>query len=328
MRFAERNLRRIVTMLLLLLSAWRCAGAERMLTLLPDPQDRAAQHLAVMSQRDEVFEGLLYNGGYLSAKGCQPICVANAVIAAFDVQDRQKAADLVKEASQVLVIEQARGTGRMELSRIETLLNVQDRTQQAKQYPQLAATIGGYGREIAVSGNELNAQTVCDYFAQRQTGMLAGRLTVYPDWTALLEIAQQLVGMGLGNARLCLASVSAGSEPSGMPFGSGKGGHYLTLMMHADTFVSQGRIYVLDSLPRALKGEESGYTRVLRKPYPFAMVKTGLAASFEASRISETIIRLTIRDAAAWQDADIKEKAKMLQPVILYGPGILLITAS
>lgn len=325
MRTMKNILRRLAACMLLL-ALCGAAGAEEALTpALSDRQDQAAQRLGVMSQRDETFEGLLYNGGFLSAKGCQPICVANALIAALGVEERETAAALVKETAEVLVIDRARGKGRMELSRVGTLLNAAEREAQAEKYPQLAKAIGGYGKEITVLEGELDAETVRDYFAQRDGGMLVGRMTVHPDWTALLEIAQQLHEMGLDEAKLCLSSVSAGSEPSGMPFGSGKGGHYLSVMMHAGTLYGEGRMYVLDSLPRALYGEESGYTRVLRSPYPFTLEKTGLSASFDAGRISETIIRLTYRDEAAWRRAPLEERARMLRPVILYGPGLLMI---
>ncbi|MBQ7887006.1 MAG: hypothetical protein IJ313_08955 [Clostridia bacterium] len=329
MKKTKDILRRIAAAAALMIAVCSAAGAETVLTpQLTDPQDQAAQRLGVMSQRDGAFEGLRYNGGYLTARGCQPVSVTNALIAALGVEDRQAAIALVKEAAEVLVIERARGTGRMELSRMQTLLSRQDRMAQAQDYPQLAAAVGGYAGEITVLEGQLDATAACEYFMQRPSGMLVGRMTVHPDWTALLEIVQRLHEMGMDGATLCLASVSAGTEPSGTPFGSGKGGHYLTLMMHVDTFAQQGRMYVLDSLPRALAGEESGYTCALRSPYPFSKEKMGFAKAFDAGRISETVIRLTPADEAAWQSASVEQRAKMLAPLILYGPGVLMIAAN
>lgn len=293
-----------------------------------DPQDRMVQQLCVMSQRDKAFEGLLYNGGFLTARGCQPVCITNGVIAALDVQDRETAVNLVKEIAQVLVFEGARGTGRMELDRIETLFSREDRKAQAEDYPQLAEVIGDYEGEIMVLSDQPDAQVVSGYFGKRQTGVLVGRMTVSPSWEALVDMMQRLHEMGMDDVRICLASVGAGKASSDTPLGLGQNGHYLTLMLHVGTFVKQGRIYVLDSLPRALRGEESGYTRVLRRPYPFAEQRREFSRTFNAERISETVIRLAFANEAAWENASIREKARMLAPLILYGPGVLMISAN
>ena len=303
-----------------------CAAQEMHMPQLTDEQDRMAQRLNVMSQQDQIFEGIRYNGGLLTERGCQPVSIANAVIAALGVTDRQEAAALVQEAAEVLVVEQSRGEGRMELARVATLLSDADRMAQAENHPQLAKTIGGYAGEIAVLDTQLNAQNVGEYFLARQDGVLAGKMTVHPDWTSLVQIAQQLHEMGLDDARLCLASVSVGRGSSGLPFGSGKNGHYVTVMMHVGAFMQEGRVYLLDSLPRALKGEESGDDSVLRSHYPFTKRKTDFGQQFSAERIRDTIISLKQRDAALWQEADEKKKAKMMRTMILYGPGRLLVS--
>jgi len=318
--------RRAGALLMLLACIWAGAAAQEMhMPALTDRQDQMVQRLNVMSQWDNVFEGLLYHGGLLTERGCQPVCMANAVIAAFGVTDRQEAAAIVAETAEVLVVEWMRGEGRMELSRMGTLLSAQDRMAQAEDYPQLAQTIGGCAGEIAVLDAQLNAQTVGEYFAQRQGGVLAGGMKVQPDWTALLQIAEQLHTMGLHDALLCLASVSVGRESSGLPFSSGKNGHYVTVLMHVGTFMREGRMYLLDSLPRALKGEESGYDFVLRSPYPFTLKKTGFAQQFSAGRIRDTVISLKQQDTAAWQSASVEEKVKLMRQMILYGPGALLV---
>lgn len=315
-------------MIWLMILACGCAAAQtNLLPALSDAQDQAVQRLSVMSQRDSAFEGIRYNNGHLSARGCQPVCMGNAVIAALDVQDRQTAIELVKESAEVLVIARARGKARMEIPRIETLLSKADRLEEAEKYPRLAEVISAYRGGITVLGSQLDAQTVEAHFAQQPSGMLVGRMTVNPDWTALTEIMLRLHEMGMDDARVCLASVSVGKESSGTPLNLGESGHYVTVLLHPGTFAEQGRIYVLDSQPRALAGEESGYTCVLRSPYPFALKKTGFAEVFDAGRISETVIRLSLADEAAWQSASAQEKARMLNPLILYGPGVLMITA-
>ena len=45
---------------------------EDLYPALEDGLDRAVQQLAVMSQRDEAFEHVAYNGGQLQLRGCLP----------------------------------------------------------------------------------------------------------------------------------------------------------------------------------------------------------------------------------------------------------------
>lgn len=87
-------------------------------------------------------------------------------------------------------------------------------------------------------------------------------------------------------------------------------------------------MYVLDSLPRALKGEEWGYTVTLRRPYAFTMETSEFSRAFDALRIRETVIRLTLKDKALWMESDIEQKAKTLNTLLLYGPGVLMISAN
>lgn len=329
MREFKKNMGRFALCLAMLLLSWSCAAAqENLRPELSDPIDRAVQQLCVMSQRDEAFEGLNYNGGLMIYRGCQPVSLTNALVASMGVTDKQEASEMVIELTHLLVSQKNRKKGRIELERLDELLSQEARLQQAEAYPQLAKVIGGYEGEITLIADALDAQTVGDYFAQHPQDMLVGRLNVYPDWTAMLEIAQRLHEMGLDDAWVSLANVSAGRKNSGTPLGSGESGHYLTLMLHVGSFVQEGRIYVLDSLPRALEGEESGRAFVLRSPYPFTQKRGGFKKLFDAGRISETVIRLTPKDTQAWQSAPIEAREEMLEPLVLYGLGILMITVN
>ena len=317
---------RIVTLLLCMLCVFVPAAAQKQLqSELSDPQAQAVQRLSVMSQQDEALDGVPYNGGFLRGRGCQPVSIANGLIAAFGVEDRQTAIELVKEATQVLVVPWERGTGRMELGRIVNLMSPEERIAEAEEFPYLVALFEDYDGNIVALDEKLSADMVQEHFAGRQSGMLVGDMQVHPDWTALLEIVDRLYAMDMKDAVMTLASVGVGNEESRAPLSTGKNGHYLTLMLVVGSFVEEGRMYVLDSLPRALAGEESGGELVLRQHYPFAKKKSGFAERFDARRIRETVIELRVADRAQWREADIKRKDRMLGPLILYGPGILTI---
>ena len=320
-------MRRILMMILLLLVPL-AARADSLLVPLSDPVDQAVQRLNIMSQQDAAFEGFPYNNGYLAGRGCQAASVANAVIAAFGVEDRETAIEVVRETTSVLVVPHKKNSTRIELTRLPLLMDAQLRAEQAEEYPVLAKVIGGYGGEISIL--ERQADTQAMEALMREIGgafVLSSRMTVHPDWTAMIELMALLDEMGMDDAWVCLANVGVGSEKSGMPLSLGENGHYLTVMMHVSTFMREGRIYVLDSLPRALDGEESGLEHVLRAPYPFTQGWSQFAGEFSAQRIRDTVIRLSLRDTGRWIQADAGGKARILSRLTLFGPGVLMIAA-
>lgn len=293
---------------------------------LEDELDRAVQRLAVMSQRDEAFEHVKYNDGLLKIRGCLPVSMANSVIAALGVSDRETAIGMVKETAELLVFPKSRGKAAAELRYLPTLMSPQERTAQADKYPFMAETMGRYPGEIRFLEDDLSAEALEEQLSAMESPcMLVGRLEVYPDWTEMIRAAAKLDAMGHGDARILIAYAGAGTESSGAPLRSGESGHYLTLMMNVRSFLEEGRIYVLDSLPRAIEGEESGYTMVLRRPYPFWQDRTDFRKMFVAGRISPTVIRLSLQDPAAWQAADAQEKAKQMNNLIVFGRCVVTI---
>ena len=316
-----------IALLLMLLCVFAPALAEDSLyPALEDELDRAVLQLAVMSQRDEAFEHVAYNGGQLQLRGCLPVSMANSVIAALGVTDRETAIGMVKETAELLVFPKSRGKGRVELKYLPPLMSPEERAAQAEDYPFMARTMGGYPGEIRMLEDGLSAEILAEQMeGMQRPGMLVGRLAVYPDWTEMIRVMEQLDAMGLGDARILISHASAGTESSGAPLRSGENGHYLTLLLTVRTFLEEGRVYVLDSLPRALAGEESGYTKVLRRPYPFSQDHTAFRKTFDAGRISPTVIRLSLKDTALWRPADALEKAKQISDLIVFGPCVVTI---
>lgn len=317
----------VCAMLMILLVCGALAQENALRPLLVDPVDAKVQRLHIMSQQDEAFEGIKYNNGFIRGRGCQPLCVSNAVIASFGIEDEQTAAGVVKEATHLLVMPYHHGKDKIELSRMELLLDPAEVAVQQEKYPHLAETIGAYTARTAVENSQMETEGLKAFLAQTDGPfVLASRMTVHPDWTALLEQVAVLHEAGLDEALVCLANVGVGKETAKTPLRLGKNGHYLTILLHVGTFMQEGRMYVLDSLPRALEGEDSGLEYVLRKPYPFTEDKSEFGLTFEGARIRETVIRLSLKDEAAWTQADIAQRAQILEPLILYGPGVLMIS--
>ena len=311
--------------LLVFLGLMASAAAEDALyPLLDDPLDREIQQLAVMSQRDEAFSEFAYNGGLLTIRGCLPVSMANSVIAALGVTDRETAIGMVKEISELLVFPKTRKKGRAELKYLPTLLNPQERAEQKDIFPHMAETMGRYPGEIRFVDGDFHAGTVQEQLQDMEAPcMLVGRMTLQSGWTEMVAVIERLNVLGRQDARILITHAGAGTESSGAPLRSGEHGHYLTLMLHVRSFMEEGRVYVLDSLPRAIKGEESGYTMVLRRPYPFWQEYTAFRKIFEAGRISPTVIRLSLTDTAAWRAGDTAQKAKQIGDLIVFGPCVV-----
>jgi len=321
-------MKRIAAMALLFISAVFAALADdELYPALFDPLDCRVQSLAIMSQRDEVFEGIQYNGGKLTLRGCLPVSMANSMIASLGVTDREIAAGMVKETAKLLVFPRKRGTGRAEMKYFPSLLNVQERAEQAESFPHMGRTVGAYAGEVRVLEGTLDTQIIRENLeGMHAPCMLVGRMTVYPDWTEMVRMLLALDAAGMGDTTVCLAHAGAGTENSGAPLRSGEGGHYVAMLIHVKTFVEEGRMYLLDSLPRALKGETYGYIEEIHKPYPFWSEYTAFRSVFDAARISPTVVRFSLADRAAWQAADEAEKSKMLAPMILFGPLVVMIS--
>lgn len=322
-------IRKMMKRLLVLLWVFLClpaAAEERLYPMLSDPLDQRIQALCVMSQRDEAFEGFPYNDGLLTIRGCMPVSIANSVIASFGVTDRETAVEIVKETANLLVFPKARGKGRVELTYLPSYLSPEERAQQADEFPNMAGTVGAYTGEVRLLDGTMDAAVVKEQLETMQApGMLVGRMTVYPDWSEMIRLMETLEKLGHREATICITHAGAGTESSKAPLRSGDGGHYITLFAHVGTFVEEGRIYVLDSLPRAIAGEESGYTMVLRRPYPFWQEYTDFRKIFDAKRISPTVIRLSVLDKEEWTLADETGKAERMNHLIAFGPLVVTI---
>lgn len=316
-----------IAALLMFLCLFAPAAAEDPLyPALEDEQDRAVQQMSVMSQRDEAFEGFEYNDGLLLLRGCLPVSMANSVIAALGVTDRETAIGMVKETAELLVFPKMRGKGRVEMKYLPSLLSPKERAAEEETFPHMAKTVGRYPGEIRMMEDGLDAAIVQEQLASLNLpGMLVGRMTLQSDWAEMIRIAEALYAMGHEDARIVITHAGAGTESSGAPLRSGQTGHYLTLLIHVQSFLDEGRIYVLDSLPRALRGEESGYTMVLRRPYFFWQDYTPFRKTFEARRISPTVIRFSLMDAQAWRAGDADQKAEQYSNLIVFGPCVVMV---
>lgn len=322
--------------LLVLLCMVPCVKAEDPLRpALEDPVDRMVQRLSVMSQQDEAIGHVAYNTATFYQRGCMPVSIANGVIAAFGVTDRETAIGLVLETADVLISGGLRSKKAADPGRIPQLVDPVQRAAEKEAYPNLAKSVGAYPGSVLVNMKQLSVEDVLQSLEGTQRPlMLVGRMSVYPDWTPAMQILTTLHEMGLDDATLTLACLGAGTESTDAPLRSSKFGHYLTVMFHVGSFMESGTVYVLDSLPRAIGEEPFSRETELHTQYVFAAQypTSAFNRNFTAARISPTVIRLSLtQDALKTLREEPKEtvfaqRKKLFRPLILFGPSVMLLS--
>ena len=220
--------------------------------------------LAILSQWDERFfdNSFRYSNNYFRFGGCGPASASNGVIAALDVTDQDLAAEVLRDVMNLLT----------KFSPVKnkiqvTWLNYLDFTREQlaagagdERYPALNQALRNYGGDIHYLEGFVNAETLAPLLPDPGSGpvIFHGSFNGNDRWANLREIIRVLTDAGYEDARFVLSVLGAGTEVTKSPFRSGTAGHYLCVCVSMKSFCETGELYVLDSLPRALAGEEFG----------------------------------------------------------------------
>ena len=322
-------------LLLLLTLLLPCAHAENVLyPELTDPVDQQVQQLAIMFQRDEPFFGVPYNKDYLNGRGCQPISMANGLIAAFGVTDYDTAVQLTLEASKALVLPEQRKNGPVHPDMLPVVLGRDSYTADTR-FPTLRDTLYAYPGTVFATPEALTADEIIPLLVrQGAPGLISFCLSVNPSWEDAIRVIFALYDYGWSDARLIITRAGAGKEKYGTPFASGKNGHYISALIHVGKFMQDGSVYILDSLPRALPGETSEDGGIYRARYPFGEQNQDnhFNTHYEAARISPCVIRLTLREDfrdTLYSDTTADQLAlrtDYMKSFTLYGAGSTMVT--
>lgn len=313
-----------------------CAAGENVLyPELTDPVDQRVQRLAIMFQRDDPFYEYPYNKDYLNGRGCQPISMANGVIAAFGVTDYDTAVQIALESTELLVPRESwnRGPVQAELlpSAIDPALLAAD-----ERHPATAGVVCAYPGAIAATADILDAAEIIQLLgAQTAPAIVSFRMAVNPSWEDAIRVIFALHDRGMDDAQLIITRAGAGKESHGTPLASGKSGHYLSALIHVGRFMQDQSVYILDSLPRALPGEDDETSvpgSFYRARYPFGTQREDnrFNLTFAPARIAPCVIRLSLRDASGLTGETSAEqlalRTKLMDPFILFGSGSVLLT--
>lgn len=300
------------------------------------PLDEQMRRLSVMSQRDETIADIKYSNVDVRQAGCKPVSLVNGMVASLGVTDREVAAALVRETISLLVPQGQKNTGVVNLHAVNRLFEPERRWERKSGWPGLETALAPYEGRVQLLPGKGDVQAMLNVLAEAEAPLLlVGTMGAYPDWADVIRVASLLHERGMDDATISLSCLSAGRDAHAAPLRLGKYGHYLSVLVPVGAFLSDGTVYVLDSMPRALEGEPYGGKEVLRAQYAFvANGKKDRAfnENFEAVRISPTVIRLslrpqaldTLRQAAPEQAEDMRRA--MMRPLEISGSGMALVT--
>ena len=251
--------------------------------------DAIISDIELVSQIDNEWCSLTYkkdglgNAGTIGGNGCGPCSVVNGLITTFGITGKENIKELIIECSSFDDIKNSI-TG--------YLLNSDKRDDK---YPMLNSikdnnnivSIGSDGKQILANLGQLEDGSYYLGSMQFDDGKTYSTLLSmteeiykkYPDAT----ITFYAMTGGVGN--------TFGSSSSGS-------GHYVSLLVNVREFVENGTVYLLDSDPRLLEGEEA-HGKVNRK-YNFTGVNSGDMGKFnslyEVTRESENVLKVQLRE--------------------------------
>lgn len=323
----------LITLCVLLLAACPAQAEDPLWPELEHPADRYIQSLCVMSQQDSAFEGVHYSNGWLTARGCQPLSLANGIIAAFEVTERETAINVVLEATKLLAPGRKSRTRSVNAELLPNAIDPQARAAEREDYPFMAAVTAAYPGTVSYVHEVQSAAEVIERIkAQSAPAIIGSRMYVVNTWEDIVRIAYALHDMDMDNSTIILSRAEVGKDTHGGPMRSGKYGHYLTPMLHVGAFVESGAVYILDSLPRALENEENSDLLRSRYHFPEDRKDGPFNSTFSSARISPTIIKLYLQEdnlaavSALEGEARIAEHTAQLKPLLLFGSCSMLIS--
>lgn len=257
--------------------------------------------LSALSQWDERFqdEGFRYGTTYFRYGGCGPSSITNGIIAALDITDEDLAAGILHDVL-FLLTKSFPTRNRVQLTLLNYLSASRGQLAAAdERYPSLNQAVCDFGGTIIYYDGYITTKKLPELLPDAGSGpmVIHGTLSGKDRWPNLRQLIQILTDAGYEDARVALSFLGAGTAQTRSPFRSGTSGHYLTLCFSMADFLRTGEFYVLDSLPRALYGEDYGADETFVTKYDFVGKQTLFSlndfnALFRVERVKPTIVRV------------------------------------
>ena len=282
-------------------------------------------------QRDERFKKTeyYYLAKRFSKRGCGPASIANALYAILGGQDAEEMDSLLLELMKLLPYNHLPKSTPVDVTHIDRLA-----TAEAATYPTLAKLREGFGGAWICKTDFMTAAemmlAMAPAAASGQNVLLATRFRASSQWAELVGLCERLQTRGFGSARIAAAFLSTGTESTSAPFRL-EDGHYISFCLEVDDFLQNSTIYLLESNPRALPGEELDQVNYYSY-YPLGRDKKLITDVFTLSRVKDTLVKLEpteaqrgIFDRPATGEALSASRAEWLSRLVTFGTGLILV---
>ena len=322
---AKRFLCGIIVMLLISLSFWSAAetviylhdastGVTEEIRLSMEegfPEGSMAlylQGLQIVSQRDTRFADAAYR--YIrkepfSRSGCGPASLHNAIAALFGLDEADTSAALLLEIMNLLANSNDPVNNPINYQRVVNKLVAPD----PERYPVMSGLWSRCGLVSGV-GNATSKKILAEVGKSDGSALIIGRFSLNTSMSDLVSLADALCRGGHGNAIIAFGNVSTGDADSKAPFCMGDNGHYISFVIQAQDFRDTGNVYILDSFPRAIRGENVNDLYTTRYYFAANNILTPFRVNYDVTRISPTAIMCSLREEPAAELARLRETAE------------------
>lgn len=302
--------------------------------------------LDILSQLDERVADVssyAYNGKPFRQNGCQPTSITNAMVAAIGDPTVDSPA-LLLELLRLMCPGGNPRSGLIDTGRLRYL----NTTEYSDKYPVLNSCLQGFSAVIATP-YVLETDKLVEEIRQQGDArfMMTTKFSLKKHWDWLVDFTEALNNAGYGDMRFAMASLGAGTPGTVAPFRvDGARGHYVAIYLNVAEFCESGTIYLLDSLPRALTGEDYGEGQFYGKSYEFRRPRyqrdfAHFNDVYTVSRVSPTVLKVSLlpehlqvmqaqRAALAADPALLPQyialRSEQLTPLQFYGAGLVFLT--
>ena len=259
----------------------------------------------MLSQNDQRWKELAYKyKGYpISGNGCGPSSLTNLLIAAFGITDPNVVAGLYKE---VASLSENYGLSWMNGYFLDP------NNKKYRKYAELNNLVNGHHSKFVPISKKNDNEFITKYnFEQGTPVFMFGRYSFSQKkhqntdaWNNenVRNLVNNLYNQGV-NADLYFGGVAVGTENLKFPFRGGAGGHYVTVAINTNEFCEQGTIYLIDSYPKNLEGEDE-----FKKKYAF-VEKPGIFRQFNETynveRRSDNVLKIQLQDGASFNEQNM-----------------------
>lgn len=330
-------MRRLLRACLCLVCVLFLAAAEE--AEQPSGYDAELASLQLVSQREERFANDTYRYIKKAAfvkNGCGPAALHNALSVAFDIRDRAESERVLLELMTLMADFNRPAQYGMNYNRSRLLCEPLD----AGEYPalvRLTATVDN----MSWLAKSFKAERALEMIrAAEGSVVIMGRMNLSQNWDEVISLLDTLHGMGYDDAVFSVADLSAGTPATKAPFCMGETGHYVTVTLQVGEFEENGTIYVLDSYPRAVRGEKLG--TLYDKKYYFAENNylTGFRQNYSAVHVTPVAVKCEPLDSVKEELAGLEAEAaggakamaayrryrtRLAQRVTMFGTGTYIL---